>query len=77
MVLAHHKNPAAFNWKTVDVKAREYERAIRTRYFLNNEELAAEQRTHLKTQQQEYEDMWSGLRPQLVEVYKAHGEALR
>ena len=70
----HHKNPAAFDWKNVNVKAREYERSIRTRELLSDEALAAQQRTHLKTQRREYEEMWSGLRPQLVEAFKAHGE---
>jgi hypothetical protein len=44
MVLEHHKNPAAFNWKTVDVKAREYERAIRARKLIEDEKLSADER---------------------------------
>jgi hypothetical protein len=33
MVVEYHNNPAAFDWKRVDVKAREYERGIRSRVF--------------------------------------------
>jgi hypothetical protein len=74
MVVEHYKNPAAFNWKTVDVKAREYEKAIRNRELVSNEELSAEQRADLKTRSREYEGMWAGLNPELKEVFKRHGE---
>jgi hypothetical protein len=75
MVVEHHKNPAAFDWTTVDAKAREYERAIRTRELVDDEALSAEQRADLKARRKEYEDMWAGLRPQLEGVFKKHGEA--
>ena len=75
MVVEHHKNPAAFDWKTVDVKAREYERAIRTRELVDDEALSAAQRADLKARRKEYEDMWAGLRPELEAVFKKHGEA--
>ncbi len=75
MVVEHHRNPATFNWKTVDVKAREYDRAIRTRELVNDEALSAEQRADLKARRKEYEDMWAGLRAELEEVFKKHGEA--
>jgi|ERR1700675_300624 len=75
MVVEHHKNPAAFDWKKVDVKAREYERAIRNRELVGDEKLSADQRADLKARKKEYEGMWSGLRPQLMEVFKKHGEA--
>jgi hypothetical protein len=75
MVVEHHKNPAAFDWKTVDVKAREYERAIRMRELMGDEKLSTDERVHLKARLKEYEDMWVGLRPELVEVFKRHGEA--
>jgi hypothetical protein len=74
MVVEHHKNPAAFDWKNVDVKAREYERAIRTRELVDDEELSAEQRADLKARRKEYEDMWADLRPELEAVFKKHGE---
>jgi hypothetical protein len=75
MVVEHFKSPAAFNWKTVDVKARDYERAISTRELIDDAALSAEQKAHQKERLREYEDMWAGLRPELVEVFKKHGEA--
>jgi hypothetical protein len=74
MVVEHHKNPSAFNWKTVDVRAREYERAIRGRELVADEALSAEQRSDLKAQRRKYENMWTGLRAKLGEVFKEHGE---
>jgi hypothetical protein len=74
MVVEHHRNLATFNWKTVDVKAREYERAIRTRELVDDEVLSAEQRAHLKARRKEYEDMWAGLRVEIEGVFQRHGE---
>ena len=50
MILEHQKDPASFNWKAVDVKAREYERAIRKRELFDDEVLSGEQRAELKKQ---------------------------
>ncbi len=75
MVVEHHKNASAFNWKTVDVRAREYERAMRTRELVDDEALSSEQRADLKARRREYEDMWAGLRAELAEVFREHGEA--
>ena len=58
----------------MDVKAREYERAIRTRELVDDEALSAEQRADLKARRREYEDMWAGLRPELEEAFKKYGE---
>jgi hypothetical protein len=74
MVEEHHKNPATFDWKKVDVKAREYERAIRRRELVDDEKLSADQRADLKARKKEYEDMWAGLRPQLDAVFEKYGE---
>jgi hypothetical protein len=73
MILEHHKNPAAFNWKTVDVRARDYERAIRTRELVDDEALSATQKAHLKEQQKAYREMFVNIRPKLEEVFKRHG----
>jgi hypothetical protein len=75
MVVEHHKSPKSFDWKTVNVKAREYERAIRTRELVNNEALSAEQRADLKARRKEYEDMWARLRPELEGLFKKHEKA--
>jgi hypothetical protein len=39
-VVEHFKNPSAFDWTAVDVRAWEYEGAIRRRYFISSPELA-------------------------------------
>lgn len=75
MIVEYSKNPTAFDWKSVDVKAREYERAIRTGELVNDDALSAEQKAHLKERLKEYEDMWARLRPELEQVLKRHGEA--
>jgi hypothetical protein len=75
LIEEHYKNPAAFNWKTVDVKAQEYEQAIRSRELVDDEKLSAEQRAELKRQRKEYEAMFANIRPDLKEVFAKHGEA--
>jgi predicted nucleic acid-binding protein len=57
---------------TVDVKAREYERAIRTLELVDDEVLSAEQKAHLKERQKEYAEMFANIRPELEEVFKRH-----
>ena len=85
MIVAHSQNPATFNWKTVDVKAREYERAIRSREFIPTERmsdderaelqrLSDEQKTHLRERQDEYETMFVNIRPELEPIFARHGE---
>jgi hypothetical protein len=74
MITEHHKDPASFNWKAVDVKAREYERAIRKRELFDDEVLSGEQRAELKKQRKKYEAMFRNVRPDLEEVFKKHGE---
>jgi hypothetical protein len=74
MIEEHFKNPSTFNWKVVDVKAREYERAIRTRELVDDEETSSLQKVELKRQQREYEMMWANIRPDLEEALKRNGE---
>ena len=77
MIVEYSKNPTAFDWKSVDVKARELsERAIRSGELVNDDALSAEQKAHLKERLKEYEDIkWARLRPELEQVFKRHGEA--
>ena len=75
LVAEHFRNPSAFNWTTVDVRGWEYEDAIRRRYFVFDQELAAVQYQELKSRQKNYKEMFSNLRPELRKVFDAHGEA--
>jgi hypothetical protein len=75
LVAEHFRNPSAFNWTTVDVRGWEYEDAIRRRYFVFDQELAAVQYQELKSRQKNYKEMFSNLRPELRKVFDPHGEA--
>jgi hypothetical protein len=75
LVVEHLKNPSAFDWTTVDVRGWEYEDAIRRRYFVSDERLAAEQCRELRDRQKSYKQMFSSLRPELRKVFEAYGEA--
>src|ERR1700722_14785663 len=75
LVVEHFKNPSAFDWTAVDVRAWEYEDAIRRRYFITDEQLAADQRRELKNRQKSYKQMFSNLRPELRKVFEDHREA--
>ncbi len=74
LVVEHFKNPSAFDWAAVDVRAWEYEDAIRRRFFITDEQLASDQRRELKSRQKNYKQMFSNLRPELRKVFDAHGE---
>jgi hypothetical protein len=75
LIVEHFKNPSVFNWTAVDVRAWEYEDAIRRRYFISDERLASDQRQELKRRQKNYRQMFSNLRPELKKIFDAHREA--
>ena len=75
LVVQHFKNPSSFDWTAVDVRAWEYEDAIRRRYFITDEQLASDQRRELKSRQKNYKQMFSNRRPGLRKVFDAHREA--
>jgi hypothetical protein len=70
-----HKQNHAFDWKTVNVRAREYERAIQQRTLFLDDELAATQLSYLRHNGKEYDQTLTQLRPMLESICKAHGEA--
>lgn len=75
LVVKHFENPSRFDWTAVDVRAWEYEDAIRRRYFITDERLAADQCRELRSRQKSYRQMFSNLRPELRKVFDAHREA--
>jgi hypothetical protein len=75
LVVAHHMNPAAFDWKSVNVRAWEYEREIGRREFVWDEALSAEQRARQIRDQKDYKQMFAALQPKLAQVFLHHGEA--
>lgn len=72
-ILAHKQN-SAFNWKTVNVRAREYERAIQQRTLFLDDELAAAQLCYLRNSGKEYDQVLAQLRPKLESICKDYGE---
>jgi hypothetical protein len=74
MVVAHSKDPAGFDWKTVDVRARDYEKGIRERDLVADEKLSLDQRTAQAEAGKVYKEIFARLRSKLEEVLKVHGE---
>jgi hypothetical protein len=60
---AHARNPSAFDWRRVNIRATIYERAIINREF--TEKLCAEQLAAQKKAEQEFIAFWLGLRSKL------------
>ena len=60
---SHHTNPAQFQWKRYDVRARDYERAIPVRDF--DDDVCVQQRKEQFAVQEKFARMWKGLRPHL------------
>ncbi len=75
VIVAHHENPAAFDWKTVNVRAGEYERGIQRRKVILDPQLSEEQRQEQDALQKQYKQMFAGIRPKIEAVFAAHGEA--
>jgi hypothetical protein len=63
LIAAHFRNPAQFDWRRVDVRAKVYEDAIIRRDFSNN--LCEQQRKEQFRAQEEYEKMWKRPKPHL------------
>lgn len=62
----HFRNPAQFDWRLVDVRARVYERAIIDRDFTDH--LCVQQRNEQFEVEEKFRKMWRELRPKLDEV---------
>jgi hypothetical protein len=74
LILAHSKNPSAFDWKSVNVGAPDYERGIGDRTLIGDEELSAEQRRDQLARAKEYDRIFSGPRVEIEKVFTVHGE---
>jgi hypothetical protein len=71
----HFKNPAAFDWTTVDVRAPEYEDAIRRRDFVGDQQLTSAQGQELKGRKTSYKQTFSKPRLRIKEIFAKYGEA--
>jgi len=68
LIFEHAKNSSNFNWRNVDVRARNYEDAITRGDF--DDEVSAEQRRHQFAAKKEFESVWAGLRPRLDTILR-------
>ena len=75
LILAHSNDPFAFDWKSVNVRALDYETGIGDRTLIGDEELSAEQRRDQFAQAKEYDRIFSRPRAEIEKVFAAHGEA--
>jgi hypothetical protein len=74
LILAHFQDPAAFNWKTVDVRWPDCDRAMRDPKFYDDEPASKEQRDFQWELRQSDKQRFVKLRPKLQLIFAAHGE---
>ena len=74
LILAHFNDPAAFNWKTVDVRWPDCDKAIRHPNFYDDEPVSREQRDFQWDRRQSDKQRFATLRPKLQPIFEAHGE---
>lgn len=75
LILAHFHDPAAFNWKTVDVRWPDCDRQLRNPEFFADEPGSKEQRDFQWERRQSDKQRFVELRPKLQPIFEAHGEA--
>jgi hypothetical protein len=74
LVVAHFRNPATFDWRTVDVSAPEYEDAIRSQKFVGDQQLTSEQSREMQTRKTDYKEMSCKPREHIREIFEKHKE---
>jgi hypothetical protein len=75
LIVDHFKNPLAFNWTTVNVRAWEYEDEIRRRNFVNDQELTIVQGREFKDRKTDYKQTFSKGRLRTQEIFENYREA--
>lgn len=74
LILNHFNDPATFNWKTVNVRWPDCERAIRNPEFFSDEQASKEQREFQLERKKLGKQQYVPLRPKLQAIFEAHGE---
>jgi hypothetical protein len=74
LILAHFHDPVTFNWKTVDVRWPDCDRAIRNPSLCDDERVSKEQRDFQWNRRQSDKSRFVDLRPQIQAIFGAHGE---
>jgi hypothetical protein len=75
LISAHFNDPANFNWKTVDVRWSDCDRAIRNPKFHDDEPVSKEQRDVQWDRRQSDKQRFVPLRSEIQQIFEAHGEA--
>jgi len=79
LILAHFNDPATFDWKTVNVRWSDCEKAIRNSGSFTDEQVSKEQREFQSVRKtlgkQQAERQRVSLRPKIQAIFQAHGEA--
>jgi hypothetical protein len=78
LVLAHFDHPKTFNWKTVNVRWSDCERAIRNPRFFDDEQTAGEQRVFQRERKivgKQDRERKRTKRPEIQAIFAKHGEA--
>ncbi len=79
LILGHFNHPTTFNWKTVNVRWSDCERAIRDPRFFDDEQTAGEQRVFQRERKmvgkQDRQRKRTKLRVELQAIFEKHGEA--
>ena len=76
MIRAHKRNPSAFDWKSVDVRALDFENEIARPRFSWDDALAEEQRTRQMEDLKAYEQLFKQHRAEFTAVFEKYGEPL-
>jgi hypothetical protein len=74
LILDHFNDPATFNWKTVDVRWPDCDRAIRNPKFYDDEQVSKEQRDFQWERRQSDKHRFVELRPQLQPIFEVQGK---
>ena len=74
LILDHFNDPAAFDWKTVDVRWPDCDRAIRNSKFCDDEPVSKEQRDFQRDRKQSDKQRFRQLRSEIQPIFEAHGE---
>jgi hypothetical protein len=70
LISAHRKNPASFDWTAMDVRLPEAERELLLEESIDfDDELASEQRAHLRRQNQEFSKLFTNVRPEFEKLF--------
>jgi len=75
LILAHFKDPASFNWETVDVRCPDFDKELKLLESYDYESVSTEQREFLWKRRQSDKQRFVSLRPKLQTIFEKHGEA--